>query len=445
MSAIPQTLRGSHGRSASSGSRVESLSVDQARRAALAAQGFTDPRPTGAVTRRHLQRVLGRTSVLQIDSVNVLQRAHYMPIFSRLGPYPVEMLDRAAQRTPRDVFEYWGHMASFIPVELHPHLRWRMAEAHKHAWGRMRAIVNDSPEIVAWVLQEVRERGPLTAGQIELDVPAPTKLHWGWNWSDAKSALEWLFWTGEVTTAGRNSGFARLYDLTERVLPAEVLRTPTPSEPDQIRELVRVSARSLGVATEMELRDYFRLTGPRFRQALTELCEEGTLRPVAVQGWKPRAYLYAEAKIPRRVSAAALISPFDPLIWERKRTERLFDFHYRIGIYTVPAERMHGYYALPFLLDDRLVARVDLKADRKAGVLLVPGAWAEPGQAPGMVADRLAPVLVEVAEWLGLDTIAAPEQGDLAGALAISLGGNGRGTATRERSTVASTRSTVAS
>ena len=410
MSAIPET-------------RAETLSVHQARRIALAAQGFTDPRPTGAMTRRHLQRVLGRTSVLQIDSVNVLQRAHYMPMFSRLGSYPVQLLDRAAQRSPRAVFEYWGHMASFVPVELHPYLRWRMAEAHKHAWGRMQTIVNDTPDVVAWVLQEVRERGPLTAGQIELDVPARTKLHWGWNWSDAKSALEWLFWIGEVTTAGRNSGFARLYDLTERVLPEEVLRVPTPSEPDQIRELVRVSARSLGVAAEIELRDYFRLNGPRFGQALTELVEEGTLRPVAVQGWKPWAYLYAGAKIPRRVSAAALISPFDPLIWERNRTQRLFDFHYRIGIYTVPTERVHGYYALPFLLDDRLVARVDLKADRKAGALLVPGAWVEPGAVPGTVAERLAPVLDELAQWLGLSTIAAPEQGDLAGALASALGG----------------------
>jgi uncharacterized protein YcaQ len=412
---------GSQARSAGSRIRVETLSVAQARRIALAAQGFTDPRPAGQVARRHLRRVLSRTALLQIDSVNVLQRAHYMPMFSRLGSYPVELLDRAAQRSPRDVFEYWGHMASFVPVELHPFLRWRMAEAHTHAWGRMREIVSNSPGIVEWVLQEVRERGPLTAGQIELDVPTRTKLHWGWNWSDAKSALEWLFWTGEVTTAGRNSGFARLYDLTERVLPAEVLRVPTPDEPEQFRQLVRFSARSLGVGAEIELRDYFRLTGPRFHQALAELVEDGTLRPVVVQGWKPRAYLYADAKLPRRVSAAALISPFDPLIWERNRTERLFNFHYRIGIYTVPAERVHGYYALPFLLDDRLVARVDLKADRKAGVLLVPGAWVEPGQPPGAVAERLAPVLVELAEWLGLDAISPPEQGDLASALAGTL------------------------
>jgi uncharacterized protein YcaQ len=401
---------------------VETLTAQQARRIALAAQGFGEPRPAGTATRRHLRRVLDRTAVLQIDSVNVLQRAHYMPMFSRLGPYPVELLDRAAQRAPRDVFEYWGHMASFLPVQLHPYLRWRMAEAHTHAWGRMREIVTKSPDIVRWVLDELRERGPLTAGQIELDVPAPTKLHWGWNWSDAKSALEWLFWTGEVTTAGRTNGFARLYDLTERVVPAEVLQTPTPDEPEQIRELVRISARALGVAAEIELRDYFRLTGPRFRRALDELVEDATLSPVAVQGWKPRAYLYAGAKMPRRVSVATLVSPFDPLIWERNRTQRLFDFHYRIGIYTVPAERVHGYYALPFLVDDQFVARVDLKADRKAGRVLVPGAWCEPGHAPGEVAERLAPVLVELAQWLGLETVAPPEQGDLADALGGALG-----------------------
>jgi uncharacterized protein YcaQ len=233
----------------------QTLSIAQARRIALAAQGFVDPRPTGAVSRRHVRRVLGRTRLLQIDSVNVLQRAHYLPLFSRLGPYPVEMLDRAASRAPRDLFEYWGHEASLVPVGLHPYLRWRMAEAHLHAWGRMRAIVNDSPEIVAWVLDEVRDRGPLTAGEIELDVPARTKEQWGWNWSDAKSALEWLFWTGEVTSAGRNSGFARLYDLTERVLPDPVLRSATPDEPEAFRELVRVAAQSLGVAAEIELRD----------------------------------------------------------------------------------------------------------------------------------------------------------------------------------------------
>jgi uncharacterized protein len=274
---------------------------------------------------------------------------------------------------------------------------------------------------VAWVLDEVRERGPITAAEIEQDVPRPSTTQWGWNWSDAKAALEWLFWIGEVTTARRNSAFARVYDLTERVLPVAVVQTPTPSEAEALRALVEQSAASLGVAAEIELRDYFRLPVAGFKQALAELVEAGTLIPVAVRGWKPRAYLHAAARFPRKVDVATLLSPFDPLIWERARTERLFDFHYRIGIYTPPGQRVHGYYALPFLLGDRIVARVDLKADRKAGVLLVPGAWAEPGHDRGAVAERLAGALQELADWLGLGPIAAPDTGDLAPALTAAL------------------------
>jgi uncharacterized protein YcaQ len=399
----------------------ETISLAQARRIALAAQGFTDPRPAGPVTRRHLRRVVGRTGLLQIDSVNVLQRAHYLPAFSRLGAYPTDLLDRSAYRAPRDLFEYWGHEASLLPVALQPALRWRMAEAHVHAWGRMQRIARDSPDLVGWVLDEVRERGPITAAEIEEDVPRPTTTQWGWNWSDAKAALEWLFWIGEVTTARRNSAFARVYDLTERVLPAAVVQTPTPSEAEALRALVEQSAASLGVAAEIELRDYFRLPVAGFKQALADLVEAGTLIPVTVRGWKPRAYLHAAARFPRKVDVATLLSPFDPLIWERARTERLFDFHYRIGIYTPPGQRVHGYYALPFLLGDRIVARVDLKADRKAGVLLVPGAWAEPGHDPGAVAERLAGALRELADWLGLGPIAAPDTGDLAPALTAAL------------------------
>jgi uncharacterized protein YcaQ len=401
----------------------ESLSAAQARRIALAAQGFLDPRPAGAITRRHLQRVLARTSVLQIDSVNVLARAHYLPLFSRLGPYPTQLLDTAAYRRPRLLFEYWTHVAALTPVELHPLLRWRMAEAERDAWSGIVRIARESPNLVNWVREEVAARGPVTAAQIEGDLPRPAKVDWGWNWSDAKTALEWLFRTGEVAVAGRTNGFARIYDVPERVLPREVLDAPTPSEAEAFRELVRIAARALGVAAEPELRDYFRLTGPRFTQALRELVEEGALRPVTVAGWGRPAYLHAEARIPRRATAATLVSPFDPLVWERGRTERMFGFHYRIGIYTVPEQREHGYYALPFLMDDALVARVDLKADRRAGVLLVPGAWAEPGQDPDAVAERLAPALDETAQWLGLDSVATAERGDLAAALARAHGG----------------------
>jgi uncharacterized protein YcaQ len=261
----------------------------------------------------------------------------------------------------------------------------------------------------------------LTAAEIEQDADATPKEHWGWNWSDAKAALEWLFWTGEVSTARRNGAFARVYDLTERVLPRAIVQTPTPDESDALRALAAVAARSLGVAAEIELRDYFRLPVAGFKRALAELVEEGTLRPVAVRGWKPRAYLHASAKLPRKVDVATLLSPFDPLVWERARTERLFDFHYRIGIYTPPEQRVHGYYALPFLLGDQLVARVDLKAERRAGTLLVPGVWAEPGHATGEVAARLAGALTDLAAWLGLERIGRPERGDLAAPLAAAL------------------------
>jgi uncharacterized protein YcaQ len=397
------------------------LSVAQARRIALAAQGFTDPRPAGLPTLRHLRRVLARTGLLQIDSVNVLQRAHYLPLFSRLGAYSTALLDRAAYRAPRELFEYWGHEASLIPVHLQPMLRWRMNAANVAAWGRMRELHERRPEVIAWVLEEVRDRGPLTAGQIEDDAPV-RKDQWGWNWSDVKASLEWLFWTGQVTTASRNTGFARVYDLTERVLPTAVVEAPTPDDADAHRELVRVAARALGVAAEIELRDYFRLPVAGARRAVAELVEDGELRPVTVQGWRQRAYLHVDAALPRWVRAAALISPFDPLIWERGRTERLFDFHYRIGIYTPPAQREHGYYALPFLLSDALVARVDLKADRQAGVLRVPGVWAEPGHGADDIATPLAGALLELAGWLGLGEVAPPApQNPLAAAVSDAL------------------------
>lgn len=398
----------------------DSLSLRQARRIALAAQGFLDPRPAGAVTVRHLRRVLGRTAMLQVDSVNVLQRAHYLPLFSRLGAYPTALVDRGLARPPRELFEYWGHEASLLPVELHPYLRWRMAQAAERFWGGVFRVAQERPELVAWVRSEIRDRGPATAAEIEQDVPR-RKDNWGWNWSDTKRVIEWLFYTGEVTAARRNGTFARVYDLTERVLPAAVLGATTPTDADAMRELVRRSAAALGVAAEVELRDYFRLPVQGARRAVAELVEAGELRPVAVEGWKPRAYLHHSASIPRQVRASTFVSPFDPLIWERSRTERLFDFRYRIEIYTPPEKRIHGYYVLPFLHGDAFVARLDLKADRKAGVLRVPGAWREPGPPAGEVAPAVARGLLDLAAWLGLDSVARPERGDLANDLAAAL------------------------
>ncbi|MBE1487934.1 winged helix-turn-helix domain-containing protein [Plantactinospora soyae] len=399
---------------------LESLSLAQARRIALAAQGFADPMPAGVPTRRHLRRVLDRIGLLQMDSVNVLQRAHYLPLYSRLGPYPTDLLDRAAYRRPRDLFEYWGHEASLLPVDLHPALRWRMAGAHSDAWGGMRRIAVEQPELVARVLDEVRANGPLTAAEIEHDAPRD-KSNWGWNWSVVKQACEFLFWAGELMAGSRNTSFARVYDVPERVLPPAVLATPTPATPDAYRRLVGISARALGVAAEPELRDYFRLPVAAARVAIAELVEAGELLPVEVRGWRLPAYLHAQARLPRWIRASTLVSPFDPLIWERARTERLFGFTYRIEIYVPAPQRLYGYYVLPFLLGDRFVARVDLKADRKAGVLLIPAAWSEPGTDPVETARALAVELHRLAGWLGLDAVAAPEGGDLAGPLTAAL------------------------
>lgn len=400
---------------------MDTLTIAQARRVALAAQGFTDPAPTGTPTLRHLRRVLGRTGLLQMDSVNVLQRAHYLPLYSRLGPYPMGLLERATYERPRALFEYWAHEASLLPVELHPLMRWRMAAAASHAWGGMLRIARDQPKLVAWVLDEVRAKGPVSAAEIEADATPKRQVNWGWNWSDVKRALEWLFYCGEVTSARRNGAWARLYDLPERVLPAEVIAAPTPTPADARRELVRISARSLGVAAEGELRDYFRLPVAGFREAVEELVEDGDLRPVEVAGWRGRSYLHRDAKVPRSVRATALLSPFDPLVWERGRTERLFGFRYRIEIYVPAPQRVHGYYVLPFLLGDRLVARVDLKADRQAGVLRVPAAWVEPDVEPDSTAEALAAELYRLAGWLGLGEVAEPQRGDLAKALSVHL------------------------
>uniref|UniRef100_UPI0035C9BDDB winged helix-turn-helix domain-containing protein n=1 Tax=uncultured Jatrophihabitans sp. TaxID=1610747 RepID=UPI0035C9BDDB len=316
-------------------SAPQRMSAPQARRVALAAQGFADPLPTGRVDARHIRRVLGRIAMLQIDSVNVFSRAHYLPVFARLGPYDRALLDRMTGYTERprnaELFEYWAHAASLLPVELQPLMRWRMERAHVDPWQSIRQIALTNPTLVSDVEQLVRTQGPVRAGDTGIPRPAPRPGHM-WNWHDGKTALEYLFWSGVVTTAKRVN-FERYYDLTERVLPQRVLDAPTPAETAAQRELVRVSARALGVGTEPDIRDYFRLSHAVTSAALADLVDTGEVIRVDVEGWDAPAYLWHEARRPRRVHARALLAPFDSLIWYRQRTERMFGFHYRIEIY----------------------------------------------------------------------------------------------------------------
>lgn len=390
---------------------MHTLSRRQARRIALAAQGFKDPRHT-TPTMRTFNRALSRTGVLQVDSVNVLQRAHYMPVFSRIGPYDTAMLHRASERAPRRMVEYWAHVQAFMPVELWPVMQHRMADyrAKQGKWWR-----EVSSEVTGLLLGEVAARGACTARELEhvVDAAPRTKEHWGWNWSEARKGLDLLYMVGDLAIAGRTSQFEVRYDLPERVIPADILARPTPSLEEAERELVRRAARSHGVGTLKCLADYYRTTQAPVKKAVEQLVEEGELVPVRIEGWNKQAYLHRDAALPRKVEARALLSPFDPVVWERERTERLFDFFYRIEIYTPPEKRVHGYYVLPFLLRDEIVARVDLKADRASGTLLVQSAWAEDG-APEDTADELGQELRVLAGWLGLDSVRVEPKGDLA-------------------------------
>lgn len=395
----------------------------QARRVALAAQGFTRPRPSGPVTGAHLRRTLRRLGFFQIDSVNVLQRAHLMPLYSRMGPYDLDVFHRAAGRAPRAMFEYWAHVATFVDVDLWPALQHRMIERHG-MWGGPRQVAQEHPDLVAAVREVVRSAGPMSAREVDAAVGLAgerDRTHWGWNWSLTKQALEYLFFVGEVTSARRNAQFERMYDVPERVIPAAVLARPALGSDEAHRVLVEHAARAHGIGTEPCLRDYFRTAPMPTQRAVAELVEDGVLVPAQVAGWDRPAYLHREAARPRRVAARALLSPFDPLVFERTRTEQLFGFRYRIEIYVPQERREFGYYVLPFLLGDDLVARVDLKADRAAGVLRVKGAWAEPG-APPHTAAELAAELRTMADWLGLDDVAVEPRGSLAGPLGAAFG-----------------------
>ena len=390
----------------------ESISQAQARRVALCAQGFLDPRHAQP-TMRTFARTLSRTGVLQVDSVNVLQRAHYMPLYSRMGPYDVELLRRAAERRPRRMVEYWAHVQAFMPVELWPVMQHRM-DHYRDQRGKW-LTADDDPAFEADVLAEVRRRGECTARDIDDGAPRE-RGNWGWNWSASRKMLDYLYMSGQIAIARRNSQFEVVYAAPERVLPAEVLAAPVPSVDEALVELVRRSAISHGVGSAQCLGDYFRIGAKRAAPAIAQLVEEGELLPVTIEGWHRPAYLHRDARLPRRVNARALLSPFDPVVWERARTEAIFDFHYRIEIYVPADQRQYGYYVLPFLLGDQIVARVDLKADRAAGRLLVKAAYAEP-DAPPETAEELSAELRDLAGWLGLDEIRIEPRGDLAPAL----------------------------
>jgi uncharacterized protein YcaQ len=402
---------------------VDTLSAAAARRIALAAQGFADPRPSGRVDARHIRRVLGQIGLLQLDSVNVFCRSHYLPVFARLGPYRRELLDKLTAHTDgpvrRELIEYWAHEASLVPVETQPLLRWRMARADSDPWPGIRRIATEKPHLLEDVLDTIEQAGPIRASETGIAPIEPRPGHM-WNWHDGKIALEYLFYAGRVTAA-RRVNFERFYDLPERVLPQEILATPTPRREDAERDLIRIAARAHGIGTEPDLRDYFRMSHASSKRAVAELVESGELLPVTVEGWSAPAYLWHGARRPRRVAARALLSPFDSLVWFRPRTERIFDFRYRIEIYTPAPNRIYGYYVLPVLLGEELVGRVDLKSDRRAGVLRVQAAHLEPGQDAHYVAHELAEELATTAEWLGLGGVAVSPRGDLAPDLAKAV------------------------
>ncbi|MDR3662800.1 MAG: crosslink repair DNA glycosylase YcaQ family protein [Mycobacterium sp.] len=390
---------------------MASLTFAQARRIAVAAQGFHETKPSGPVTRAHLKRLMSRIQVLQLDSVSVAVRAHYAPVFSRLGFYDRDVLDGTAwshsARAPRQFIEYWAHEAALLAVDDWPLLRWRMREYTHGRWGT--EIVRRNGDLAEKMVAAVAALGPSTAGQIEAHLeaePRGAKGPW-WGRSDTKWVAEALWSSGVLTTATR-VGFARHYDLVERVLPAEVLAREV-SDDEAIRLLVLKAAGALGVGTEADLRDYFRLGARQVKPALAALVAEGELEPVTIDG--TAAYLRAGQTVPRLDRGTALLCPFDPLIFFRPRVERLFGFHYRIEIYTPAAKRQFGYYVWPFLLDGQLVGRVDLK--RTSESLHVVGAFAEDGQDRARVAAALLPELRSMASWLGVDDVTFGDRGDL--------------------------------
>jgi uncharacterized protein YcaQ len=390
---------------------VREISLSAARRMAIAAQGLGRPRPRGMATRRHLASTMNHIGLIQIDSVNVLARSHELVLFSRLGDHPKDLIAKATALG--DLFEYWGHEAAHIPSAHHPLFRFRMRENSDGHWIQKvsKEIQKKNPHFLDEVLQRVRVEGPIVASDIS--TRRGPKGPW-WDWDMGKRALEVLFWRGDVTAYRRASDFARVYDIADRVLPVDVLDAPSPTEHESRKQLLLLAAKACGVATARDLADYHRQKPKECVHIVDELVTNGELDAVRVHGWRDTAYVLPDTSIPRNVSARALLSPFDSLIWHRPRVERLFDFHYRLEIYTPAEKRTFGYYVLPFLLDEQLVGRVDLKADRHAGVLRVQGAYKEDGVDVSRVAHQLSMELQEMAKWLNLPDVQVQRKGNLA-------------------------------
>lgn len=395
---------------------VDTVSAASARRIALAAQGFARPRPATVGTRQ-LNALIDRVGLLQLDSVNVFERSHYMPVFARLGHYDKAALDALTFSRSGRYVEYWAHEAAVIPVETWPLLRWRMQQYREKHSADASAWAHANGHMIEWLKAELAEKGPMPASAIEHDANKRSGPWWGW--SDVKIGLEVLFRWGELVSAGRNR-FERSYALPEQVLPDAVINRHIPRDEAQ-RQLVQHAASAHGIGTASDFADYFRMSRADTLAAVQSLADEGVLRAVTVPGWKHQAWMHRDARVPRRIEASALLSPFDPVVWDRKRAERLFDFHYRIEIYTPAPQRVFGYYSLPILLDDAVVGRIDLKNDRKAGVLRVQSAWHEEAHSPAVVAERIAPVLRSAAEWQGLSDITVNDWGTLAAPLAAEL------------------------
>jgi uncharacterized protein len=384
--------------------RLDALSIADARALALAAQGFDTPRPASKATQRHVNSLISRLGVIQIDSVNVLVRSQELPLFSRLGNHDRNAIPKATES--QKIFEYWGHEAAHLPVEIHPLFRWKMEAARlgkaRH-WG-LTSFYDDNKAFVKRMLKHIETNGPTTARELSTrtEKRGADKKTW-WDWDESKTALEYLFLTGQLMSRGRGTDFARIYDTPEHVLPRQVLDAPTPTEHDARKQLLIRSAIAQGVATVGDLADYYRQKPAAVKPLIAELIEEGELRTVAVDGWAEKAFVHRSAKLPKQLHATALLSPFDSLVWCRPRNERLFDFHYRIEIYTPKEKRKFGYYVLPFMMNGQMVGRVDLKADRANSKLLVHSVHTEKGVKRATINDALNNELRALATWLQLN------------------------------------------